>query len=180
MKKNILFMFFGLLIGVIACSTVYAINAGEITYKSTTVDAAIDNLYLRTDVSNIFTSSNFYRDYYAGSRTANKTINLDLEAGKYLVMLNYGIAWGSSSIWNVVSTNSRQIVGVGNNCTLVKSDYIDKSATTQLGNLYYTQTFYTSIYNCIFDEATTVSYVTDTTSYSDSPIVAELTATKLD
>ena len=47
MKRNILFMFTGLLIGIVITGAVYAINANEITYKDTTVDSAIDDLYTK-------------------------------------------------------------------------------------------------------------------------------------
>jgi len=47
MKRNILFMFTGLLIGIVITGAVYVINANEITYKDTTVDSAIDDLYTK-------------------------------------------------------------------------------------------------------------------------------------
>ena len=51
MKKNILFMIFGMfLVGVIGIG-VYAINASSITYKETTVEGAIDDLYSKASNS---------------------------------------------------------------------------------------------------------------------------------
>ena len=49
MKKNILFMFIGMFIMSIISIGVYAINANQITYKNTTVEQAIDDLYSSID-----------------------------------------------------------------------------------------------------------------------------------
>ncbi len=53
LKSRIFMFIFGLVIASCIAGTVYAINASEITYKETTVDAALDDLYSKTINSKI-------------------------------------------------------------------------------------------------------------------------------
>ncbi len=52
MRKNILLVLLGMLIMAVISVGVYAINANEIIYKNTTVDAAIDDLYSKINSLN--------------------------------------------------------------------------------------------------------------------------------
>ena len=118
MKKIFSSRIFTFVLGFIAASAigVYAINAGEITYKSTTVEGAINELYnlsLRDlTFDNIITNGSY------GDQEENRSASITLNTGKYLVIAMKNRGWATSSTITTTRNNTGYAgIDCTNNCT---------------------------------------------------------------
>lgn len=82
MKKIFLGITIGLLISTVG---VYAVNylASDVTYKNTTVESALNDLYSK--ISSTISFDNAIQSSSEGSRISKRTTSITLDKGKYIV-----------------------------------------------------------------------------------------------
>ena len=109
MKKNILFMIFGMAIMAAITIGVYAINASEIDYRNTKVDQALDTLYTnQNEILSKFATQvhDLTATSWNSSSNSNATLNLvELKKNyQYLkinsIVRNTGSGTCTAAIWN--------------------------------------------------------------------------------
>lgn len=154
MKKNILLVLIGIVIGI--TSTVLASNylASEVVYNDTTVDSALDELYTRTDttitnlnnqieelnnnMSNTIAMNTFgtplYHELY-GNGDGNRTASINLSKGKYLVVATNGYGWTSGNITTPESNENYQSDSVSYKNNIITCTNCDKTYLSGYYNL---------------------------------------------
>ena len=124
MKNNvkiIIAFILGLIIaGSIGVYATIKIQASEIGYKDTTVEATLNDLYTLAG-KNISFGNPIY-SHYSGDQLENSEITLPLNKGKYIVSAIYALA-NHSATYNVINVNNNgrnAIVCSSSNCNISK------------------------------------------------------------
>lgn len=147
-KNNI----FGFIIGVVLCTAiigVYAITASEVTYKETTVDNALNNLYTEVNknlIDKMDLTANFQTSY--GYRTGNgRSVAVDLTEGDYLLVFSRDLSWLDTgfALTPSVTDTIEETVTSSENITCEK--IIAKNIKNKLSNGQISFTV-SSIYKC--------------------------------
>ncbi len=140
MKKNILLIMLGILIG--TGISVYAINASEITYNDTTIDQAIDNLYTLSLRDLTFSNRIGNRSVGGTMATGERTANIQVNEGKYIVTVIAGMSLDADDNTDVrtgTGTPDLRDISCTNNCVitpLVKQYSVGNSDTVNSINKY--------------------------------------------
>ncbi len=132
MKKNILFMFIGMFIMACISIGVYAINAGEIDYKNTNVESALDDLYTKQEKYD-----NLSFNLYADSRSTNRLGRAIIVTENFKDKYNYFRISNviDSPINSATSTCSVKGYKSGELNLTPNTDYpIDSSSSIELSN----------------------------------------------
>ena len=103
--------------------TVYAvsvINAGDVTYKDSNVETALNNLYITAnkDLKDYLEEPTYYENY--GQDTIDRTLSQSISKGKYLLVISEGKSWTRTSEVYGASNTSANITCASNNCLLTK------------------------------------------------------------
>ena len=157
-------------IGVVAGN----INASEVDYKNTKLDAAIDDLYnnLNTKIAlNTFGTAEYDASY--GVRSNSRTTSLTLDSGKYIIYVFGSISGGGNG--NLYS-DATQNITCSSECSKTKlsGKYVRASGTATTN--YGTYTAYSIYYVDIINDSTTVTYVYEATSNNSNGQVALISA----
>ena len=99
MKKILNSKIFIFLLGFVIASAigVYAINAGEIDYKNTNVESALDTLYTNANKDLTFGNIQVSRSMGHMLALGDRTVDISLDKGKYLVTLIWNAAYDSNN-----------------------------------------------------------------------------------
>ena len=122
MKRILKSRLFSFILGLIVMASiagVYAINAGEITYKETTVSAELNNLYTRTfNKTVVETFGQAYAEHSQGNGSGTRSVSANLTPGKYIVAAIYSHGGASSNSTNYDTHDAIEVdlVCENNNC----------------------------------------------------------------
>ena len=181
MKKNILFMIFGMAIMAAITIGVYAINASEIDYRNTKVDQALDALYTGLENKGINFNNIVSNTLPLNERIVDTTISANLTRGKYICSFTISLASANgTSASSTETANYNPIVtgcdainrinGTSENLTGTTSFLKNSSNASQYINLV--STLYTFECDVNTDKTITVTHTTSAAASTHVPSAA--------
>jgi len=163
MKKNFKFIL-GFIAGAILCTTIgvmatLSYAASQIQYKNTTLDLAMNELYneVNTDILQKLNLSPSKVQYYESYGTReNRSLNINLNPGKYLIFSSFVYTGNGSSLPSSSGTTQSPRIN-SDNCSLLAGRKNDSIATSQVGSTNIAQYNHNSIYVCDITDAETIT-----------------------